>query len=528
MRFQLKYKILFISVIFIAVALRLPGLAQRPMHTDEAVHAIKFGQLLENGTYQYDPYEYHGPTLNYFTLLPAWLSGAHKITCISEVILRIVPVVFGMMLIILLILISRAIGYPAIISAALFTAISPAMVYYSRYYIQEMLLICFTLGAIVSGYRYWQSKNLSWIISAGIFLGLMHATKETCIIAWTSMGLALIFISVMNRGGQSLSTIIKSIPLRHILALIAAAGCVSILFFSSFFSHWPGIIDSMKTYTTYFDRAGGSEIHVHPWYFYIKLIGFYRLGNGPVWSEWIIILLALFGAVFGFAKKELNGIDKIFVRFIALYTLFMLLIYSLIPYKTPWCLLNFLIGMTILAGVGMISLIRQTTKRLSRIILIIVLGAGCFHLIWQAYTGNFKYAADPVNPYVYAHTSPDILRISERIHEIANISPQGKHIHIEVICPGHDYWPLPWYFRDLPNVGWWEKVDFSTPAAPIIIAIPEVEPELIRKLYDMPAPGEIDLYIPLFDSSTNLRPGVELRTYYKKELWDVYQAVEKN
>ena len=196
-------------MIFIAVALRLPGLAQRPMHTDEAVHAIKFRQLLENGTYQYDPYEYHGPTLNYFTLLPAWLSGAHKIICISEVILRIVPVVFGMMLIILLILISRAIGYPAVISAALFTAISPAMVYYSRYYIQEMLLICFTLGAIVSGYRYWQSKNLAWIISSGIFLGLMHATKETCIIAWASMGLALVFTAVMNQRKTKFSTLIK-------------------------------------------------------------------------------------------------------------------------------------------------------------------------------------------------------------------------------------------------------------------------------------------------------------------------------
>ncbi len=523
---QLLQKLLFICVIFIAVALRLPHLAQRPMHTDEAVHAIKFGELLENGDYRYDPYEYHGPTLNYFTLLPAWLSGAHKITSISEIALRIVPVIFGIMLIILLILLSRALNYPAIISAALFTAISPAMVYYSRYYIQEMLLICFTLGAIVSGYRYWQSKNLAWIISAGIFLGLMHATKETCIIAWASMGLALILTIMINRERKSFSTIVKSIPVKHILALVAAAGFVTMLFFSSFFSHWNGIIDSVKTYTTYFDRAGGRDIHVHPWYFYLKLIGFFRLGTGPVWGEWIIILLSVVGAVFGFAKKELNGIDKTFVRFIALYTLFMLLIYSLIPYKTPWCLLNFLIGMTILAGVGMVTLIRQTKKRLSRIVLIIVFSAGCFHLLWQDYAGNFKYAADPVNPYVYAHTSPDILRISERIHEIANISPQGKDIHIEVICPEHDYWPLPWYLRDLPNAGWWEEVDFSIPAAPVIIAMPEAEPELIRKLYEMPAPGEIDLYIPLFERTMYLRPGVELRIYVEKDLWDNYQAVK--
>ncbi|MCB0293433.1 MAG: hypothetical protein KDH97_24480, partial [Calditrichaeota bacterium] len=60
-------------ILALALLLRLPGLERRPMHTDEAVHAVKFGALLEEGFYEYDPFEYHGPTLNYFTLIPAWL-----------------------------------------------------------------------------------------------------------------------------------------------------------------------------------------------------------------------------------------------------------------------------------------------------------------------------------------------------------------------------------------------------------------------------------------------------------------------
>jgi predicted membrane-bound mannosyltransferase len=56
---------------FLILALAVIGLALRhtlrPMHTDEAVDAIKFGALLEKGSYIYDPAEYHGPTLNYFT-----------------------------------------------------------------------------------------------------------------------------------------------------------------------------------------------------------------------------------------------------------------------------------------------------------------------------------------------------------------------------------------------------------------------------------------------------------------------------
>ena len=61
----------FLVAILLAAALRLPDLASRPMHADEAVHAEKFGALLEGRGYAYDPSEYHGPTLYYLTLLPA-------------------------------------------------------------------------------------------------------------------------------------------------------------------------------------------------------------------------------------------------------------------------------------------------------------------------------------------------------------------------------------------------------------------------------------------------------------------------
>ena len=84
------------------MALRLPQLTQRPMHTDEAVHAIKFGSLLEQGDYKYDKHEYHGPTLNYFTLIPAWIQSSQKLSEINETTLRIVPVFFGLMHILLL------------------------------------------------------------------------------------------------------------------------------------------------------------------------------------------------------------------------------------------------------------------------------------------------------------------------------------------------------------------------------------------------------------------------------------------
>ena len=56
--------------------------------------------------------------------------------------------------------------------------VSPAVFFYSRYYIQEMLLVCFTFGAIVGGYQYARTKALSWALVAGVFVGLMRAVRS--------------------------------------------------------------------------------------------------------------------------------------------------------------------------------------------------------------------------------------------------------------------------------------------------------------------------------------------------------------
>ena len=49
-----KCCVLILAATIVALALRLPRLHQRPMHGDEAVHADKFGELLEDGVYTYE------------------------------------------------------------------------------------------------------------------------------------------------------------------------------------------------------------------------------------------------------------------------------------------------------------------------------------------------------------------------------------------------------------------------------------------------------------------------------------------
>ncbi len=516
--------VLILVATIAALALRLPLLSQRPMHTDEAVHAYKFAELLEQGAYTYDPHEYHGPTLNYLTLIPAWLTSEKDITQVSETTLRIVPVFFGILLVILVLLLKDALGKTAATIAAILTAISPAMVFYSRYYIQEMLLVCFTFAVIVFGYRYIHKRKVYWAALAGICLGLMHATKETWIIAIGAMLLALFFGVIIHSQQQGFSAWCKKeLNFSHIIAGIGTAILVSALFHSSFFTNPKGIIDSFSFLSPYLSKAGGNELHIHPWYYYLKMLIFSRYGTGPIWSEGFILLLALTGIILAISKKGISNTNSNFVGFIVLYTIIMLVIYSIIPYKTPWCLLGFLHGMILLAAVGAAGLINLTRGLHSRLIVIIFLIAGSGHLAAQAYLGSYKYYADPANPYVYAHTSNDIFNIVNRIKETSAAHPQKTDMPIQVICEDNDYWPLPWYLRSFKNVLYTSKIDKDVQPTQIIIASTKLQPDILQYIYEFWPPGKKNLYVPLFDSHVELRPQVELKGYISKDLMDKFE-----
>ncbi|NQT01092.1 MAG: glycosyltransferase family 39 protein, partial [Planctomycetes bacterium] len=409
--------------------------------------------------------------------------------------------------------------------AAVLTAISPAMVFYSRYYIQEMLLVSFTFGAIVFGYRYTQSRKIAWAVLAGMCMGLMHATKETCIIAYGSMFLALLGMLLMQRPKVNA---VKWIRPSHFLAFLAAGAVASALFYSSFFSNPRGILDSVLTYTTYFDRAGNNTLHIHPWYYYIKMLLYSRFFDGPRWSEALIVLLAMVGFAAAMTKKGISCANIHLVRFIGFYTLILTVVYSLIPYKTPWCMLGFLHGMILLAGVGAVVLVKLLPNVVPRLIILLLIFESSVFLTWQAYQSNYEYYSDSRNPYVYAHPTDEVFTVVKRIEEMAQAHPDGYKMHIQVICPGKDYWPLPWYLRrfEYETIDWWESVDNSVASAPLIICSPEIEAALTNKLYTLTPFEQRQMYMFLFDEPYYmwLRPKVKLLGFVRKDLWDANYA----
>ena len=146
MKRERVFQALIIVAAIIGLSLRLPRLELRPLHTDEAVQAVKTGELLNSGRYVYDPHEFHGPTLQYISLPVVWVFGGDYLQA-TERAYRLVPAFFGTGLILLSLGFGRLIGWQAAAVAAALTAVSPAMTYYSRYYIHEMLLVVFSACA---------------------------------------------------------------------------------------------------------------------------------------------------------------------------------------------------------------------------------------------------------------------------------------------------------------------------------------------------------------------------------------------
>jgi uncharacterized protein (TIGR03663 family) len=493
----------------LALGLRLPRLAERPLHGDESVHCQKLWTLYSEHRYEYDPHEYHGPTLYYATLPIFWLRQPASYAATREVDYRLAPVVFGVVLVLLPALLVDGLGWPAALAAGLLTALSPALVYYSRYYIQETLFACFTLALIGAGWRYQRTARPGWLVAAGCAAGLMLATKETCLASFAALGLA----AVAWRGRPAEPRLPGLWDVRR----LAAAGCVALVtaavLLSGFFTHPAGALGYLQTFTPWLERAGGTNLHRHEWSYYLSLLAWTHRSRGPVFTEALVLGLAGVGALGALRPAWLpRGASRRLVGVLALYTVLLTAIYSAIPYKTPWCVLTFLDGFVLLAGVGAAALVERAPGRLGRVAVVALLLAGCWHLGRLAWRASTDYATDARNPYAYAHTGPDVFDIEQRVNELLALDPR---LVVKVVWTDDYYWPLPWYLRRVPDgrVGYYNQLP-TDPLAPVVLAAATYTEAIERRL------GATHEHTGTY----GLRRKVPCELWVEKGLWERYMA----
>ncbi len=428
------------------------------MHTDEAINGYLTGGILAGDAFRYDPQDRHGPALSLLAVPIAKMCGAHNLASLTESELRLSTVITGAAMILLFGFGVELFGFIACLTAALLFAFAPLPVYYSRYFIHETLFVAATFGLLLSGWRMLETKSVGQGALAGFCAGLMLACKETAVIHFFALAVAgAIGWAFVPRNGLLKS---KALP----VALLVFLGTV-VLLFSWFGQHWAGLTDLFHAAERVVVRAGG-EGHAKPFSYYFELLD----------TSLVLFPLTLAG-VYIAIWESIQGNRKPYML-LTLYALVTFVVYSTIPYKTPWLALNLWLPLALINGLGVAgiwALIKKPAGQwlagIACVGFLAVLGLETKALV-------FEKPFDEKNPFAYAHTGEDITRLPERLNELVQVTKQAQP-RIAVIAA--DAWPLPWYLRKFSNVGYWQPAQ-EPGAADFYLTTTEVPDPITERL----------------------------------------------
>lgn len=506
------------AIILLGAFLRLFNLTLVPLHHDEGVNGNFLVTLVRQGKYVYDPQNYHGPTLYYFSAIIPWVvrffggkaaGDAYGLTTFN---IRLVTAAFGIGTIVLALMLRKRLGTVGALSAAGLIAISPGAVYLSRYFIHESLFVFFTLGIVVAALKYYDTGQGLYVVLGSISAALMVATKETWImngpVLLIALGMTVAYFLLRDimadrssweefkeQARATLDRLGGPVPIATIaLVALAVFILINVFFYSSFFTNYPkGVSDALKTLNLWRQRT---HEHEHPWYQY-----FYWL----MWEEGIVLALGGLGALIAVLRA-----DNRLALFLGLWSFGLLAAYSLVGYKTPWISLNFIVPLALTSGYTL-DFIYQKLREFQQPLLMLVLAL--FIVVFcglQLYQLNWVHYDDDQLPYVYAHTKRQMLAMLDQIDEIAKKNGTGTDTGIAIVSP--DYWPLPWYFRDYTKVGYYQQIVPTN--EPIIIGSMAQEEQLKATYggrYEQVNSGADEGAFPL-------RPGVDLLLYVRRDV----------
>jgi uncharacterized protein (TIGR03663 family) len=483
----------WIIVIVTGVFLRFDDLEKRPFHADEATGARITARRMESGGGQFDPKHYHGPTLHLLAAVFCKAHGENRWQEMTKSTLRTLPAVAGTLLLFVPLLWRKRCGDGPMLLAAAGLATSPLLVYYSRMFIHESLLVLFGMLALVS-----LSFKPRWGIT-GILIGLMFATKESfaiSIIAWTGAGMLIALENRKSLDREKLATAWRGYRLPVAVSLITAAATAS-AFYTDGFQHPKGAIDAIRTFFVYETVAG----HDKPFGYYSQLLALPMKSGGMWWFGTPLVLLALAGFASTF-RPSASG--KSTVRFIAYAAAGHFAIYSFIGYKTPWLACLPWAHVCVLAG---FSITGFSSQRLPWKAALVLLTGFCLATQFQqARRATGRFASDERNPFAYVPTRGDVETLEPWLRQLRKVAPGASLEPVAVV--GVDYWPLPWYLRSFEKIGYWESATSDIANLPLVLALPEATDAVAKTLENshMPLPR-------------GLRAGVPLHLFVRNDIW---------
>jgi uncharacterized protein (TIGR03663 family) len=319
-------------ILAVGAFLRFLLLSMKPPHFDEGINGWFVDQMRRNGFYRYDPTNYHGPLHFYILFLFQTLFGRHIWALRLPVVLASIGAIWTALKF------EPLVGRKASRWAAAAMAISPGFIFYGRYAIHEVWLLLFSMIFILGLLGLWKSGTRGYLWCVGMGATGMILTKETYII---HIGCAVIAAGVLW-----VSHLLNPLPdLKRArqkwdladLAVIAGTGIALIIFFySGNFLNFPGLKGLYQTFATWYQTGSKGNGHEKPWPYWLELMMRY---------EWPVLIGLVLCLVCQFFRNFT-------VRYLAIYGVGVLVAYTIVSYKTPWCIISIVWPLLFLFGAG--------------------------------------------------------------------------------------------------------------------------------------------------------------------------------
>src|SRR5262250_926218 len=441
-------QVIYLVVFLIAVFLRTYDLGIRPYHHDESIHAFFSWRILENGLgdYKYDPV-YHGPLLYYTSALMMWLFGDSDFTG------RLSAVVFGLGVVAFAWPLRRYLGRWGALAFLLLVTFSPSWTYFTRFVRHDIYLALCNLGTIYFVFRYGETRRPRYLYVAAVFFAGAFTDKEDMYLLTPLFlgALAIMLLWGVGRGEQRLSGAVQettSLLRRSIVPILTSMVIfcsIWALLYTSFGYHpekWFAVREALTYWIgqQQIKRIGG------PWYYYVPELVLY---------EPLITFPALAMAIGAISQKPAP--DR-FIRFLVVWGLGSLFIYSWAQEKVPWLLIPQLLPLTLLSAAWFGRVIE--TGAIKRPAAALATAAVAALTLWSLIEANFLYDAprpdqDPNHRretmLSYVQSTYDIHKVMDRIEDVGEKLGTGDKTRLAV--SGNATWPFSWYLRHYP-VNW--------------------------------------------------------------------------
>jgi uncharacterized protein (TIGR03663 family) len=427
-------------ILVVAIFLRFFLLGIKPPHFDEGINGWFVDQMVKSGFYRYDPTNYHGPLHFYVLLLSQTLFGRNVWALRLPVVLVSITAVW------LMLKFEPFVGKTASRMAALAMAVSPAFVFYGRYSIHEVWMLLFSMMFILGLLGLWKFGTRGYLWCAGMGLTGMILSKETYVIHVVCAAIAAGVCYVSHK----LSRVPDARPAKQSwdyadMGTVIATGIALIVFFySGTFFHWAGVKGIFKAYAAWFHTGEQGHGHEKPWPYWLKLMApTFHFSRADCLGYELPALAGLVLCLFCQYFKNLS------LRYLAIYGVGVLMVYSYVPYKTPWCIINIIWPFLFVFGAALL-IVPPAYKTIVYGVSALLLAISLMSTVWL----NYFHCTTDTEPYVYVQTYNDIFKLTRPVLALAHRDPVFYQMTGHIIRSSP--YPLPWMLDDFPRVGYYE------------------------------------------------------------------------